>query len=387
MKVLHVITGLDVGGAENMLLRLITHTDRSSVQQEVISLTSLGVIGQRLEAMGIPTHVLQIRGPLGLFKGLSRGRAIAKKFAPDVIQSWLHHADLFSLGLKALGFIGPLIWNLRCADLNVADVPGRNRFLVRILARLSTFPSCVVANSFAGKLSHTAVGYHPRRWEVIGNGFDVVRFAPDAEARRRSRAQWNVASDAPVIGIVGRYNKVKGFPVFAKAASLFLQDFPHARFVLVGTNLDGANSELVSLLKQADILRAAILLGQQHDIAGVMNGLDLLASCSTTEGFPNVIGEAMACGVPCVATDAGDSALIIGADESVVAIGDTVGMAAAWKRHFELPPQERQERHNAARRRIELNFDINAVVRRYEDLYRELAAECGSAKRLNKMAT
>ncbi len=387
MKVLHIITGLDVGGAENMLLRLIAHTDRSSVQQEVISLTSLGVIGQRIEALGIPTHVLQIKGPLGLFRGLSRARVLAEQFAPDVIQSWLHHADLFSLGLKAFGFSGPLIWNLRCADLNVADVPGRNRLLVRILARLSTFPSCVVANSFAGKSAHTAVGYHPRRWEVIGNGFDVVRFAPDAEARRKSRSQWDVGSDAPVIGIVGRYNKVKGFPVFAEAASLFLRDFPHARFVLAGTSLDDANSELVSLLKQANILQAAILLGQQQDIPGVMNGLDLLASCSTTEGFPNVIGEAMACGVPCIATDAGDSAIIIGADDRVVAIGDAVGMAAAWKRHFDLLPQQRLERRGAARIRIETNFNIHAVVRRYEDLYRELDTERGLVKRLNKVAT
>lgn len=375
MRVLHIITGLDMGGAENMLFRLIENSQGAGVEQAVISLTGMGVFGPRIEALGVRVCALGARGPAQIVRGFLAARKFARAFAPDLIQSWLHHADLFGTGLVASGVRAPLVWNLRCADLSVSDMPESNRRLVRLLARLSGRPNAVVANSRAGQRSHAEAGYHPRRWDVIGNGFDLHRFAPDPAARAKSRAAWGVTEEVAVVGMVGRYHAVKGYPVFAKAAAELLRHLPTTRFVLAGTGLEPGNQDLMALLEREGLANATILLGPQQDVPGVMNGLDLLASCSTTEGFPNVIGEAMACGVPVVATDAGDSALIVDHADRIVSIGDAEGMAAAGKKILALPLEARQALRERVRHQIVSRYDIRVVARLYEQLYRDVVQD------------
>jgi glycosyltransferase involved in cell wall biosynthesis len=374
IRVLHVITGLQGGGAEMMLYKLLRRMDRERFSNVVLSLTSSGEIGSRISSLGIPCYDLGIEGVGGGVRGLRRAVKLIREFRPNVIQTWLHHADLFGTVAGRLAGNRNIIWNLRCSSLSPNDFPRSSLRLVRILALLSSIPKAVIANSVAGKSAHTQAGYHPDRWEIIPNGFDTVALAPNRDARMRLRRELGLEDSVGLIGIVGRYHPMKAHALFLQAAAKLVETRPTTRFLMVGRGLDKNNVELMQQIRRLMLEPHVLLLGERRDIPDIMSALDILTSASTSgEGFPNVVGEAMSCGLPCVGTDVGDTRAIIGDTGLVVAGGDAEALASAWNELLAMRPDERRLLGVAARGRIEDSFEIGVIARRYQQLYEGVA--------------
>jgi len=246
-----------------------------------------------------------------------------------------------------------------------------SRLVLGSLSWLSQYPDVVVVNSEAGRKLHESLGFRPRRWALIPNGFDLDRFRPDSGARERLRQQLG-APNSFLIGLVARYDPMKDHRTFLEAAARFVERRPDTRFVLAGGEIDKDNLQLTGLIHDLGLSGSVDLLGERADIESVMAALDILSLSSTAEGFPNCVGEAMACGVPCVTTDVGDAAILVGETGRVVPIREPAALADAWSQLYDMSDEARVELGMAGRRRIEESFSLASVARQYEDLYEGL---------------
>lgn len=375
IKILHLITDLETGGAEMMLLKLVQGMNKSEFRNIVVSMMDEGALGPEFEKAGVPLYCLGMkRGGISPVYVLKLLRIIRQE-KPDIIQTWLYHADL--LGTIAARILKiPIIWNLRCADMDFKKYSGLTSFVVRLCARLSSYPQAVIVNSEAGTAVHSSIGYTPKRWELIQNGFDLVLFFPDEASGVKIRNELGVAEDNLLIGIVARDDSMKDLDNFIEAANILLsrlKDKQKVHFVMVGRGISNSNERLKRAITEGNLPNFH-LLGERKDIPELMSVLDIYCSSSVSEGFSNVIGEAMACQVPCVVTDAGDSAIIVGGTGRVVPVKNPEALAAACLELINMPAPERLELGKRARARIQQNFNLPVVVSRYENLYREI---CG----------
>ena len=360
-----------------MLLKLLQGMDRSRFASSVLSLTNAGQIGPRIVDLGIDVEALGMRrgvpDPFGLLRLIRRIRSAR----PHVVQTWLYHADLLGLLAAPLAGNPSVAWNLRCSYMGEGFYRGATGLVIRTLARMSGMPAAVVYNSEAGRALHASLGYHPRRWVLIPNGFDTEQLRPNPEARLRIRAEMGIAADAPVVGMVARLDAVKGHDTFLAAATRLLQVQPRARFVLVGADCTESNPAMQGMIPP-EVSDAVILLGERQDIADITASMDIATCASIGEGFPNVVGEAMACGVPSVVTDVGDCAKIVAETGRVVPPGDSNAMARAWNDILSLSTAARATLSAAARERVKRHYEMKGIVTRYETLYTELAGTTSS---------
>lgn len=369
LTVLHVITGLDRGGAETMLAKLVTAADPARCRSIVVSMTDEGSIGAGLRAAGVPLYTLGLRrgrpAPSALF-GLLR---IIRRERPEVLQSWLYHADLLALAASWMTPGLPLVWNLRCSDMDLGFYSRQVRLVRRILALASARPAAIIVNSDSGRRYHEALGYHPRRWEIIPNGFDIERFHPDPAARRAWRERLGAGEAGLLIGMVARVDAMKDHATFFDAAARVAARRQDAMFVLAGRGTES--------LKCPPVLTGRLhALGERDDIASILASLDVaVLSSAFGEGFPNVLGEAMACGVPCIATDIGDSAAIIGDTGSIVPPRDGEALAGAMLDWMGRDPAALAQAKAAARRRVAEHYALPAIVERYQRLYEGLGSD------------
>ena len=374
ISVCHVITGLDVGGAETALLRLVAHSNRQEFRTLVVALTGPGALVPQFEAAGVRVVCLNARRSNFGAVALALCQVV-RGFRPNLLQTWLYHADLFGLMAARLCGVPVVGWNLRCAELAPAD-HTRSLFWIRCaLARLSWLPDFVVANSAAARAAHHSIGYRPARWETIPNGFDTDVYTPSPESRLQVRGELGVGPHTPLVGMIARYHPMKDHGTFLASAALVRRQIPSVRFVLAGRKVDESNSELVTRIRSLGLAGQVTLLGEISPTHRLLAALDVAVSSSYSEGFPNVLGEAMAAGVPIVATDAGDSALIAGEIGTIVPIRHAEALAGGIAEILSLDPQEHARRGMLARQRIEAQFSIASVVRRYENLYTELVSE------------
>lgn len=350
-----------------MLAKLVTRSDRSRYLHTVVSLLATGPIGEKIKAAGIPVHSLGMRRGVPSLTGLHRLLLLLRRTPPAVIQTWLYHADLLGL-LGGLIAQAPVIWNIRSSYHLGLSAP-----VTKACALLSRLPAAVVVNSKAGREIHAGLGYRPREWQWIPNGFDLDSFAPDQLARWSVRQELGLPNDALLIGMIARYDPQKDFPTFAEAAGLLLRGGPPATFLLAGDGITAENGELCQLLDAEGLLGTVRLLGRRHDVPRIMAALDVATLTSDGEGFPNVVGEAMACGVPCAVTNVGDSATIVGDTGRVVPRRDPAALAAAWRDLLALSPDDRRALGERARSRIEANFGLDRIVLEYEVLYERVA--------------
>lgn len=358
-----------------MLCKLLAQMDRERFANRVVSLTDEGELAATIERMGIPVAALRIDGMLGAVRGVVSLANEIRTYAPHVVQTWLHHADLLGLLASRLAGRKQVVWNLRCAELNAAEVPQANLRLVGLLSRLSTLPQAIVANSRAGLEAHCRAGYRPRRSIVIPNGFDLEQFRPDAQARDAVRGELGVGPGTVVIGMIGRYHPMKAQGLFLDAVAEILGKRDDVLAVMAGDGVDDRNEALLGRLGELGITGRVRLLGFCRDVPSFMAALDLLVSSSTSEGFPNVVGEAMAVGVPCVVTDVGDCREIVGEAGYPVPSGDAAAIAAACNSYLDLNDAGRIALSTRARERIAANYSIGRVTERYQDLYAGLAMQ------------
>ena len=374
IRIMHVISGLDQGGAEAMLVRLVPALGRECFSQSIVSLTTRGVYGQQIEAQGIPLSTLNMTDLRTTPARVATLIGRIRREQPAIVQTWLYHADLLGLLAARLAGNAVVAWNVRCASLVPEDMPRSTWVVARLLAQLSSRPDAVLFNSTAGREAHRDIGYRPRRSEVIPNGFDLDERRPDPLKRAEFRAEIGVDEGTFVVGMIARAHRMKDQSTFLAAAASLKTIGHRVRFVMAGLNHDWRNKALVKEINQYGLRDRITLLGMRQDIARVMVGLDCLVSTSMSEGFPNVIGEAMACGIPCVATDAGDSRLIVGDTGTIVPIRDVPAVVAGVSELMAASAEERARRAARCRRRIVEHFELSQVAARYGEFYQELDA-------------
>ena len=375
IRLLFITSGLGVGGAEIVLLDLLSELDRTRFSPQVVSLTGAGEIGQRITELGIPVLDLDIRRrPMRDFLRLARH---VRQLRPDVVQTWMYHADLIGSLAARLGGARRIAWGIHNSSLS-AQGSRRSTVLVRRLAaRLSrVLPQTIISCSEVARALHVELGYENSRFRVIGNGFDLERFRPDPTARTALREELGLAPATPVVINVGRYDPQKNQAGFVRAAALLHRQYPDAHFVLVGKGLNVGNAELAAAIARAGIGPAVHLLDLRRDTPQLIAGSDLLVLASGFgEAFPLVLGEAMSCGVPCVTTDVGDSRLIVGDTGIVVPPLDDTALAEAMHRLLALPAEARAALGRQARARIVARYDIRHITRQYEAVYLDLARD------------
>lgn len=344
---------------------------RRRCDHSIVSLTELGPVGQRLGDAGLAVRSLELRGPWSGAKGLAALTAQVRREQPDIIQGWLPHGNLAATAVHALaGSTQPLVWNIRQAL--AAPDKWLTRRMILLNARLSHRPDAIIYNSLAGAIDHEAVGYRPDKRRLIPNGFDLARFHPSTEARARIRADLGVSDETVLVGLMARLDPLKNHAAFAKAAASILTQQPNVRFVFAGTGMKADNSELASVICDQGFIEASYFLGERADMADLTAALDIACNVSLSEGFANTIGEAMACGVPCLVTDAGDSRWIVGDTGVVCADVGSAAIGAALLDMIEAGREWRVGMGRRARVRIEEHFSIETIVDQYDELYESL---------------
>lgn len=357
MKVLHVITGLQTGGAERMLANLCIAASDAGRGPVVVSLTDGGSQFERMRAAGVRVMSLGMRRGVPSLKGLHRLARILQQEAPDVVQSWMYHADLYALLALALsGRRGEtrLYWGIRCSDMELGRYGPSLRIVVRLCALLSRFVDGIVTNSQAGMRIHGRLGYDTRRMTVIDNGIDTETFRPDDDKRAATRATLGLSGDAFVIGCIARVDAMKNFPALLS----MLDGMDGVTCIAIGRGTESLPPT-----------KGLVALGEREDVPALLNALDLLVSVSSFgEGFSNVIAEAMATRVPVIATDVGDARRIVGNAGRIVPPDDAEALAGAVTALRD-DAATRRAMGKAARTRVEAEFSLRRCIDAFDAYY------------------
>jgi glycosyltransferase involved in cell wall biosynthesis len=362
-KIIYVTAGLRGGGAEAMLTRLATA--QPGVADEIIVASLLPAEGhvERLAAAGVKVVELRFDRLGGAAVGLFKLAKLIADNRPDIVQGWMYHGDLAAL--VALLMSGRrkhtrLVWSIRCSDMDLRRYGRGLRMVVKACTLLSSWPDLVTANSGAGLKSHLALGYRPRRAEVVANGIDIDEFRPDPAVRQAVRGELGIPQDATLLAHVARVDPMKDHGSFLAA----MTELPDLFALLVGVGTE-------NLAAARNVLR----LGRRHDVARLFAAADFAVSSSRFgEGFSNALAEGMACGLPAIATDVGDAKLILGDTGLVVPPENPHALAAAIRALAAEPAPARAERRRKARARIVEQFAMAHAIQRYGELYASLGA-------------
>jgi len=366
LKILHIISTTGTGGAELSLSRLVNSMDRSHFTNTVISMMRPGETGRLIRDSGIELFSLDMANGRPETKSILKLRKIISDLNPDIIQCWMYHANL--IGLFS-GGNAKLFWNIRCSDFDHSLYGKIYRLTVKANALFSRSPSCIIVNSDSGKSYHEKIGFKARRWEVIHNGFNTKLFKPDKHAGLSERNALGIPEGAVVIGLIARFDPLKDHETFFIAADMLARHYPQAIFILAGKDVTKDNSVIMRQIRGNTANYH--LLGERSDINQILPALDISVSSSISEGMPNVVGEAMACGVPCVVTDVGDSKYLVGDTGIVVPKKNPKALFNGIKQLIDAGPEHRARLGEAARKRIIENFSLDKFVKRYESLYQE----------------
>jgi glycosyltransferase involved in cell wall biosynthesis len=372
IKILHLITDLDRGGAEYCLKRLTNSIDPGRFSSRIVSILPLGPLGDELRAENIYVDTLNCRTIFDLPRALWQLTRIVRWAQPDILQTWLYHSDI--LGTLA-SFSCPqshLLWNVRNSDLS-AEKRFSWKVLTGLLARMSRLPDCIVSNSVSGIEAHTKYGYNARRWIHIPNGWRVADSVPTAALRRKQRQVFGLPNDGILVGLVARLAKQKDFGCFLSGVSLLHNRFPGLKFVLVGKGLTPGMPQFKDALMNPGVQDRLIFLGEQDDVQSLLPALDAVTLTSAYgEGLPNSIGEAMAAGLPVIATNVGDTSRLAAEGNWIVPPKSPEALADAWIALASLEPDARATIGKNNRSWIENYYSIEQMGALYERLYAAL---------------
>lgn len=376
MRVAHVITGLNVGGAETMLYRLISRMDRRSFETEVISLIEVGPVGRQIQDLGIRVRCLNMSTKVPNPIAFHKLGCLLRKWRPRVVQTWMIHGDLLG-GLAAFLAGIPVVWGVHQTTLDPAFTKWTSRITLRCCSKLAdTIPSKIVCCSEASLATHAALGYPRSRMVVIPNGFDLSRLYRDASGAKAVRDELQLSEDTPVVGLVARFHPQKDHRTFFEAAALLIKRIPEVHFVLCGDGVTLQEPRLQELAASSPSPERFHLLGRRDDVSKVISAFTVATLASAWgDAFPLAIGEAMCCEIPCVATDVGDAARIVGPTGRIVPKENAVALGDAWFDLLRMSSARRRDLGRAARERIRCRFSLDTVVSQYEALYREVGGE------------
>lgn len=371
-----VINAIVLAGAERMLARVLARLRPEEFDVQVFTIGLPGPFTEHLAELGIPNRLYEFVRPKlpNPFHLLTLARDL-RRCQPDVVQGWMYLGNLFGgIAAKLARRDLPVAWNIRHSTLDPKIDSRSMRWSAWLGGQLSgRVPDRIVLCAEAARAAHLRVGYTPEKLEVIPNGFDLSELRPDSAARQRIRAELGITDDTPLVGLIGRLHQHKDHQTFVRAARVVADQIPNAHFVGAGEEQTYSASDLLSWVDEAGLRDRFHWLGVRRDVAAIDASLDVLVCSSTTEGFPNVVGEAMACGVPCVATDVGECAEVIGDTGRVVPKQAPQQMGNAIVELLRMSPSERAKLGATARQRVVERYDIDRVVERYADLWRVLA--------------
>lgn len=370
MIIVHVIADLTTGGAEMMIKRLIeAHLGNPQFRHHVISLRGLGRIGAELESIGVDVQALGMRGIGDIPRILIRLARDFRRLRADIVHAWMYHANLLA-GLAArLSGGRPVIWGIRATAFDqTMGVSRATTWLRRLSEPLSgRLASAIVYVAHAARTAHERLGYDRRLGLVIPNGYGP----PTRHSRKEARGRFDIGERSLVIGSVGRLNAAKDPRTFVQAAALVAKDYTHARFLMVGRGVD-SSAELRSWINDAGVGDRFVLSAEIDDVYACLAAMDVFCLHSVTEAFPNILAEAMNAGLPCVATDVGDAARILGKCGTIVPPRDPRALAAALGEMIDAATERRRRLGEQGRERIASIYSLPLVVNRYERLYHDL---------------
>lgn len=372
IRILHVISGLEIGGAEIMLCRLLEHADHSRFEHHVVSLLGRGQMGDRVEEFAQLTalNLKSWRLPFGFVRLVG---AILR-IRPHVTQTWLGHAMLIGTVAARLAGRRNIMWCIHTGHADPKRVKRSLRVITGVLGWMSKgWPRKIVSCSRFAMERHDELGFSRHKMQIIQNGTDTRVCRPAPEEAAALRKELLIPKSAPVVGIAGRWTPEKDYPNFFKAALQLQENLPDAHFILCGSGLTRANDQAMRYIERSPYPNRFHLLGVRKDMPAVYSACTIVTLSSVSEAFPLTLGEAMACGVPCVATNVGDCREIVGDTGRVVAPGNPARLARAWEEILILDEAEYERRSAQARERVEQVFSMSRCVRRYEELYREMA--------------
>lgn len=366
---LHIITGLGTGGAERSLFNLAAAGPDTGFVHSVVSLANPGHYGPLLRQRGVAVAAFDMPGAAGLPSALVRIRTLIRRGRPDIVQGWMPHGNLIATAAAAMaGRTVGLAWNIRQSLYDLRDEKLTTQWIIRALKALSCRPDAILYNSYQARAHHEALGFAPAHGRVIPNGFDTGRWKPDAQRRAALRSALDIGDAAPLAGFVGRFHALKDVPTFMEATAIAMAQNPKLHIVMVGDGLARDNAALAPLFAALPPQRFHAL-GPRDDIEAILPAMDFFCLSSISEAFPNVVGEAMASGLPCIATDVGDCARLIDGHGRIVPRGDPAAMAAAISDLARMDVARRAEIGKAARARIEAGYSLRATVDAYTQLY------------------
>jgi len=365
-----VTTGLETGGAEMMLYKLLAAT-ASTIRSKVVVLMNRGVLSEKLDALGIDVEYLGMKqGKFPNPRAVFRMMSITRQFAPDAIQGWMYHGNLAAWLVGRFAFTkAKIFWNIRQTLYDLNSERRMTRWLICLSRWLSSTPVNIVYNSELSARQHEAIGYPHQSRVVLPNGFDMKIFRPDKKARESVSFEFGLNSNVRLVVHAARYHPMKDHRNLLMAAKIISQDLPDVRLLLVGRGVNEENENLKSLCSDLGLRNNVLLLGERFDIPRLMSAADIVVlSSAWGEGFPNVVGEAMACGTPCVVTDVGDSAWVVGECGRIVPPRDADALSKTIVALL-LDDGLRKELGYKARQRIQDLFSIEKVSKSYLDLY------------------
>jgi glycosyltransferase involved in cell wall biosynthesis len=375
IKVMHIITTLGPAGAENMLCRIVSGMDRTRFENEIVSLTGILDLAERMHSIGVRVRTLGMKSGVPNPLLVMRLTRWIRESKPDVIHTWMYHANLIGTLAARLAGDVPVVWGIHHNAFDPRVDKRRTMLVNRACAFLSRrFADRIVFCSEASLRTHKKLSYASEKLEVIPNGFDLEEVKPDPTAHASLREELGIPADAIVIGIAARFHPHKDHRNFIQAAARLYQQMPEVHFLLFGMDITWENVQLAGWIDSVGIRERCHLLGPRQDISRLFSGMDIATTASRSEAFPIVVGEAMACETPCVVTDVGDSALIVENTGKVVAPEDPRALADAWRSLINAGPGVRRRLGMAARHRVQRHFALPAIVESYQTIYDQLAA-------------
>lgn len=365
LKIVFLIRDLNYGGAQRQLVTLVKGLDQQ-FDVTVLYFYPGGPLEKDLKDSDISLICLEKRERWDVLGFMRRLIAQLQRIQPDVLHGYLGESNLLTTFLKPFFPSTKMIWGIRESNTNANLYGWLGSLLSQLENVLSRFPDLIVINSYAGQAYYLTHGFPAKKMVVIPNGLDTERFQPDLQARVKVRSQWGISENMILIGLVGRLDPMKDHPTFLRAAALICQQRQDVRLVCVGTGAENYANQLLTLTEELGITDKVIWAGARADMPAVHNSLDIATSSSAYgEGFANVIGEAMACGVPCVVTDVGDSRFIVGDTGLVVPPKNPQALVDSWLKILE---HKNNKLPMIVRSRIQDNFHTKLLYERTEQI-------------------
>ena len=351
------------------MYRLLTKIDRRVYHPVVISLIKKGPIAFKIEKLDIRVYSLGLSSVFNLIPALIKLASIMRSFNPQIVHTFMIHSAFFGGIIAKFLNVPTIIWNIFSNDLSLQSNKIKTILIMKICAPLSrSIPNKIIVDSTSAYSAHETAGYLCQKMEIINNGVDVSVFSPN-ELKRNDYRQRYFKKDEIIIGLIARYHPVKGHNIFLKAASLVKGKTINVKLLLNGTNIETTNNRLMEIINREGVQDIVHISDSNLDITKILLACDILVSSSLFESFPNIICEAMACGIPCVVTNVGDCAQIVGDTGITVNANDPDALAFAIIKLINMPSKDRKILGNNARLRIKNNFTLSLMVKKYNNIY------------------